>query len=101
MYKSDSFADFTYWECHLFLYNNETLKRMVEKAGYRINFIKQIQRYPLSNTLYWLSNGIPGGHVQWSMIQDSALDKAYGDLLSRLGCADTIIAELEPAIYHR
>lgn len=34
LYNSDSFADFTYWHCHVYLYNNETLKRLAKKQGY-------------------------------------------------------------------
>lgn len=97
LYNSKAFADFTYWSCHLYLYSDRTLTVMVRRAGYKVNFIKQIQRYPLSNTLYWLSKGEPGGHVYWNMMNDMNLDKEYGELLSRLGCADTIVAEIEPS----
>ena len=96
LYCCNAFADFTYWESHLFLYNNSTLTMMIERAGYRVNFIRQVQRYPLFNTLFWLSKGKPGGHVKWNMMNDSLLDDVYGDLLARLGLADTIIAEIEP-----
>ncbi len=94
LYNSDSFADFTYWHCHVYLYNNETLKRLVKKAGLRVKFIQQIQRYTLSNHLYWLSNGKPGGHQKWAFMKDAQMDKQYGDLLAKLGIADTIMAAL-------
>ena len=94
LYESDAFKDFTYWECHLYLYTTETLKRLVDMAGLKVNFITQYQRYPLSNHLYWLTKGKPGGHIVWNMIRDEALDKAYGAKLARLGIADTIIAEV-------
>lgn len=51
---------------NLFLYNTETLAALMKKAGYKINYIKQYQRYPLSNHLYWLSKGRPGGYQKWS-----------------------------------
>ena len=75
-----------------YLYSNQTLKALIEKAGLRIDFIQQIQRYPLANHLYWLSHNKPGGHQEWGMLTDYELDKAYGDKLAKLGIADTIIA---------
>lgn len=94
LYNSKSFADFTYWECHLYLYNNETLSKLVEKAGMKIYFQTQIQRYSLANHLYWLTNGMPGGHVQWDIMNREALDKEYEKMLVSLGKADTLIAEI-------
>lgn len=94
LYQSKAFADFTYWECHLFLYNNETLKKLVEKAGMKISFQTQIQRYPLANHLYWLVNGLPGGHIQWNMMKKDSLDQEYEKLLVGLGKADTLLAEV-------
>lgn len=94
LYNSEAFADFTYWHCHVYLYNNETLRMLVKKAGLRVKFMEQIQRYPLSNHLYWLSQGKPGGHQKWAFMNDAQLDKQYGYLLAKLGIADTVIAGL-------
>ncbi len=94
LYESDAFADFTYWICHLYLFDNNTLKQTIKKAGLKVNFIHQIQRYPLSNHLHWLSKGGPGGHVKWSAMNDALLDKLYGEKLASMGIADTIIAEV-------
>ncbi len=95
LYNCKDFADFTYWESHIYLYNRETFRKLMEKAGLKVKFLEQIQRYPLSNTLYWLSKGLPGGHKQWSMLSDDALDKQYERQLANLGIADTIIAMIE------
>ena len=65
LYKSKSFAKFTYWSQHLFLFNEKTAKSLVEKSNLKINWIKQVQRYPLSNHLYWLAKNKPGGHKRW------------------------------------
>lgn len=94
LYQNSSFADFTYWECHLFLYNNETLKKLIEQAGMKIVFQTQIQRYSLANHLYWLTKGLPGGHIQWNMLNRHSLDQEYEKLLVGLGIADTLIAEI-------
>lgn len=93
LYKSDLFADFTYWHCHVYLYTNETIKRLAKKAGFKVDFIQQVQRYTLSNHLYWLVKGKPGGHKEFAFLNDVTLDKQYGDLLAKTGIADTIMAQ--------
>src|SRR5574344_2799 len=36
MYRSKDFAEFTYWGCHLYLYNEKTLKKTLKKAGFKV-----------------------------------------------------------------
>jgi len=63
--------------------------------GCNLEFTKYIQRYPLSNHLYWLSNNKPGGHQKWGNFIDSPeLTKAYESQLSSMGVTDTVIAQL-------
>ena len=92
MYKSEEFADFTYWVCHLYLYTNQTLCNLADKCGLKTSIIQQIQRYPLSNHLYWLSKKKPGGHKEWAAFNNQMLDTLYGERLATLGIADTILA---------
>lgn len=92
LYHSEAFADFTYWHCHVYLYNNMTLRRLAKKAGLKVKFMRQVQRYPLANHLYWLSQDHPGGHQAWAFLRDAELDERYGDMLAKLGIADTILA---------
>lgn len=94
LYDCDAFADFTYWECHLFLFNNETLRHVIERAGMKVSFQTQMQRYPLSNHLYWLTYGKPGGHMQWSFMNRDFMDKEYEKMLVGIGKADTLMAEI-------
>ena len=94
LYENESFSNFTYWGCHLYLYSKNTLKTLIEKAGFKLNYIKQIQRYPLSNHLYWLSKGKPNGHRVWEALNTESLKIAYGSVLANLGIADTIIASI-------
>ena len=93
LYDCKAFQNFTYWEAHLFLYTIETLKEIIKKAGLQIHYITQIQRYSLSNHLYWLTKGEPGGHNKWNMMNDKMLDKEYANRLISNGIADTIIVE--------
>ena len=62
LYDNEPFSNFTYWSCHLFLYTAKTLQMLFDQMNLKANYIKQIQRYPLSNHLHWLSNGTQGGH---------------------------------------
>lgn len=92
LYRSDAFARFTYWSCHLYLFTANTLGLLARKAGLEINYIKQIQRYPLSNHLYWLAEDKPGGHIQWSFLDSRELHNAYEKQLGAIGRCDTLVA---------
>lgn len=92
LYQSENFARFTYWSCHLFLFNASTLAKLAHKAGLKVNYIKQVQRYPLSNHLHWLAKGKPGGHREWSFLDSQELCKAYETSLASIGACDTILA---------
>jgi len=91
LYQNEAFSRFTYWSCHLFLWNVSTLSLLAQKAGLKINYIKQVQRYPLSNHLYWLAKGRPGGHVQWSFLDSPELQVVYEKQLGLIGGCDTLI----------
>ena len=95
LYESEDFQNFTYWSQHLFLFNPETLRQLAVQAGLRVVSIQQYQRYSLSNHLYWLSQGKPGGHKQWSFLDTPALNEAYKSSLASIGKCDTILAILE------
>jgi len=92
LYNNIPFSEFTYWSCHLFLFNSSNLKLLAKKSGLKLNFIEHIQRYPLSNHLYWLATGKPGGHQSWSFLDSGKLSSAYEARLASLGMTDTIIA---------
>lgn len=94
IYRNKAFSEFTYWSPHLFLYNPHTLRKLAEKANLKVEFIKCIQRYPLSNTLYWLSYGFPAGQKKWGdFIDNPILHNAYEQTLASLGATDTLIAQ--------
>lgn len=94
LYKSKDFSKFTYWSCHLMTFSESTIRRVVEGAELKCVDIRQIQRYPMSNHLYWLSNGRPGGHKTWSFFNNKKLDKEYEKHLSSLKKCDTLFVEV-------
>ena len=78
----------------MYLFNNKTLADMVKISGLKLNWIKQIQRYSLSNHLFWLSKGKPGGHKVWPFFEDKELNEKYSQSLSSMGKCDTILASV-------
>ena len=94
LYECDAFSHFTYWSQHLFLFNKKTFSDLIDKTPLKLNWIKNIQRYPLSNHLYWLSKGLPGGHEVWKFMNNTQLNKAYEKQLEAIGKTDTIIASI-------
>jgi SAM-dependent methyltransferase len=91
LYKNKAFSYFTYWSPHLYLYNAATLTMLAKKTGLIVESIQQEQRYPLSNHLYWLAEGKPGGHIRWNFLNNLALEQAYKHTLAVLGKCDTIV----------
>jgi SAM-dependent methyltransferase len=94
LYHCAPFSHFTYWSCHLFLYTAKTLEMLFSQANLGINYIRQIQRYPLSNHLYWLATGKPGGHEKWHFLDSPELRAVYEKQLAAIGKCDTIIASV-------
>lgn len=89
-YHSKSFMDFTFWSEHVFLYNSTSLERLMKDCGFSTVNNGQVQRYPLANTLYWLAENGPGGHVKWSEFKSDLLDEAYTSILQRMNKCDTL-----------
>ena len=94
LYQCGPFSHFTYWSCHLFLYTVKTLEMLFGQVNLKVNYIKQIQRYPLSNHLYWLANGNPGGHQKWHFLDSPELHAAYEKKLAAIGECDTIVVSV-------
>ncbi len=89
LYNNSPFSHFTYWSCHLFLYTAKTLQMVFDQLKLKVNYIKQFQRYPLSNHLYWLANGRSGGHQKWLFLDSNELNAAYEKQLAAIGKCDT------------
>ncbi|WP_404423343.1 class I SAM-dependent methyltransferase [Thalassospira australica] len=89
-----SFHNHTFWSEHLFLHTRDTLGALAIAAGFKITSIQGVQRYPVSNHLYWLAKGKPAGHVTWNMLTDRELDSSYESVLAKLDLTDTLIMDL-------
>ncbi|WP_163292816.1 class I SAM-dependent methyltransferase [Desulfovibrio sp. JC022] len=96
LYENEAFSKFTYWSCHLYMFNESTLKKLAEKAGYRTLKMIQFQRYPLANHLFWLAKGDKGGQNHWSFLDTPPLSKTYAETLAKQKLCDTIIGVFTP-----
>ena len=92
LFECKPFMAFTYWSQHLFMFDLRTISGLVRQAGLKMLWVKQVQRYPLSNHLYWLARGEPGGHKKWSFLDSRVLDESYSSQLAALGKCDTLVA---------
>lgn len=95
LYDCEDFQNFTYWSQHLYLFSMPTLLKLIDLAGFKPIFIDHVQRYPISNHLYWLSQGLPGGHLKWPFLNSLELSGAYSKNLAKIGKTDTLIAVIE------
>ncbi len=93
MLKLEAFKSFTLWSQHLVLHTRESLRRMLQVAGFSEVTIEGVQRYPLSNHLHWLSEGKPGGHKGvLSALDTPELKSAYEAALRKIDATDTLVA---------
>lgn len=92
LYENKAFSEFTYWKCHLYLFNLSNLKKLIKSCGFSLGRICQVQRYPLSNHLYWLSKSRPGGHKIWDFMDSKELNAKYEERLAKIKACDTLLA---------
>ena len=95
IYNNKAFSEFTYWSCHLMLFNENNLRTLLQQCNLKAEYVKQVQRYPLSNHLYWLMKGLPGGHKVLDFLNSDRLHVEYESQLAAIGCCDTIIAKVK------
>lgn len=93
-YDCEKFKDFTFWSEHLVLYTKETLKKVLELAGFKDIEISGEQRYNIFNHLHWLSKGEPGGDKKFGL-SDTNLIQNYNNFLKDNDITDTIIAKVK------
>ena len=94
LYKNYWFMRFTYWSCHLYLFNEQTLLEVAKKAGYRVKYLKQVQRYGVANHFWWQFMKKPGGHKKLPFLNCKFLNKWYEKSLASLNATDTLIVSI-------
>lgn len=91
-YDLQEFRKFTFWASHPNLFTQQFLNESLHDAGFSIDQSEQIQRWGLSNHLYWLMHGKPGGHEIWKGHFSSQAESEYANFLISQGVADTLWA---------
>jgi len=94
IYKNYWFMRFTYWSCHLFLFNEQTLPEVAEKARFKVNYLRKVQRYGPTNHFWWQFFKKPGGHKKLWFLNWGFLNKWYEKSLAGLNATDTIIMSI-------
>jgi len=91
VYKIKNHLDF-YWEiAHNYYFDKETLGTVLRRAGYLYN-IFPLERYDLSNHIYWMLYGKPGGKGFYKEIFSKDLLNEYENCLKIQFFCDTIYA---------
>lgn len=92
LYDCEPFKRFTFWSEHLVLHTRQSLRLLLERAGFEQIEITARQRYPVSNHLHWLARQKPGGHEAWAFLNSPALHAGYEAALAAIDRTDTLIA---------
>lgn len=95
LYDIPAFRDYYYTPAHQFYYTEETLRRVIEGAGFGKADIKPLQRYDLSNHIHWMTQGRPGGQGAFNHVYSRDLLDAYGASLRDNWRCDTLFAVVE------
>lgn len=95
---NESFKSFTFWSEHLILHTKESLEIFLNYCGYHKSKIIGYQRYSLSNHIYWMSSGKPGGHEVLDFLNDENLVKSYNNILVERDETDTIIGFFKQSV---
>ena len=86
------FRDFVFWSEHLVLHTEESLRVILQEAGFTKVNIRGFQRYGFTNHLRWFLDRQPGGHDLYKQFEDSLMEKGYRQYMEGRGTADTLIA---------
>ncbi len=93
IYDSKEFKRFNANPEHLYTFNSENLKTIGIRSGLRVEYVKQIQRYPLANHMVWLQDSKPLGQIKYDFLNNQDLNDAYASALSKVGSCDTLFAK--------
>ena len=90
LFESESFSNFTFWSHHPMLHSRISLEKTLETAGFVVELSEGHQRYGLANHLYWLSQNMPGGHLEWRDFFSAETERNYESDLANLQMSDTL-----------
>jgi SAM-dependent methyltransferase len=91
-YQLEAFDRFYWQRAHYFNYSHDTLEMVLRRAGFpEVEAIPE-QRYDISNHVYWLKEGKPGGKGRYLDVFDERLNAEYARVLKEHWYCDTVFA---------
>lgn len=87
-----SFRDFSFFSEHLILHTKDSLKEILQKAGFNKIKIQYTQRYNFENHLGWFLKNKPGGHKIFKNLCKPELLKIYNKFIISNKMSDTLTA---------
>lgn len=79
---------------HPWIIGDKGFEKICKEAGFVNVRIEQKQRYGLANTMEWLRNRKPKGHIKYDFI-NSTMEEMYKRELENIKCADYLIAYVQ------
>lgn len=82
VYKNKAFEKFYWSVAHPYYYSPSSISKLIEKVDMNIKYkIYKDQRYDLSNHLYWLLKGKPGGQNFYKFLSKKTINSYKNDLM--------------------
>ena len=91
LYSNQAYKNFCWQKAHVSYFTKETLEYLNSKVGLTSAMVP-IQRYDISNHLFWLMNGKPGGAGKFCHIFDEKLNSEYHRCLKENWICDSILS---------
>ncbi|MCK5613626.1 class I SAM-dependent methyltransferase [Candidatus Pacearchaeota archaeon] len=96
LYENEAYKRNHFSASHLYYFTNDTLKMVLERAGFEVQVNTQLQRYSLANHFGWLSRNKGGGQDFFSFFNDRNLNNEYDRILVEQGVADSVFIVCSP-----
>jgi hypothetical protein len=90
LYKSSAYSEFVWQRAHCSYFSVKVLQSIFSELGFNTDFFP-VQRYDLSNHMYWLAQGKPGGLGKYSHVFSEALNTQYCKDLNDHWLCDSIL----------
>ena len=94
---SETYRPFFYRVHHRWYFDAHSLETCAKAAGLDLVEIRYVQRFGLANTLHWLRDAQPTGHMPMNLVDDKILDGVWQGHLESRGLSDRFYAVLTPA----
>jgi 2-polyprenyl-3-methyl-5-hydroxy-6-metoxy-1,4-benzoquinol methylase len=89
-FRIEAYAKNHYNREHIWYFSNETLEKVIKRAGLKTVVNTQLQRYSLANHLGWLKDGKGGGQYIWEEFNEYELNRLYEKVLCSNSLGDSV-----------